>query len=240
MDVRALRYFVETVRHASFTQAARALFVTQSTVSKMIRQLEEEAGAQLLIRDGHTARPTDTGRVMYQRGLQVLETMRQLSEEIRETADLRRGAGSGHSAHDQSAVHAVVKRFRERHPDIHLTLREGTGAVENRSPTASWKWRHRPARRAGPRPAARAFGSHPIWVIGPPDAAWAGKTSLPLTALRDSRLLVPTDDFAMTRRLRQAFADAGMQPAIAAQSAHWDFWWRWPRSAWASRCCPNR
>lgn len=27
----------------------------------------------------------------------------------------------------------------------------------------------------------------------------------------------------MTRRLRQAFADAGMQPAIAAQSAHWDF-----------------
>ena len=87
MDVRALRYFVETVRHASFTQAARALFVTQSTVSKMIRQLEEEAGAQLLIRDGHTARPTDTGRVMYQRGLQVLETMRQLSEEIRETAD---------------------------------------------------------------------------------------------------------------------------------------------------------
>ena len=80
MDVRALRYFVETVRHASFTQAARALFVTQSTVSKMIRQLEEEAGAQLLIRDGHTARPTDTGRVMYQRGLQVLETMRQLSE----------------------------------------------------------------------------------------------------------------------------------------------------------------
>ena len=68
-----------------------------------------------------------------------------------------------------------------------------------------------------------AFGSHPIWVIGPPDAAWAGKTSLPLTALRDSRLLVPTDDFAMTRRLRQAFADAGMQPAIAAQSAHWDF-----------------
>ena len=92
MDVRALRYFVETVRHASFTQAAKALFVTQSTVSKMIRQLEEEAGTALLVRDGHTARPTDTGRVMYQRGLQVLETMRQLTEEMRQTADLQRGA----------------------------------------------------------------------------------------------------------------------------------------------------
>ena len=132
MDVRALRYFVETVRHASFTQAARALFVTQSTVSKMIRQLEEEAGAQLLIRDGHTARPTDTGRVMYQRGLQVLETMRQLSEEIRETADLRGALEVGIPPMINLLFTPVVKRFRERHPDIHLTLREGTGqAVEN-------------------------------------------------------------------------------------------------------------
>ena len=46
---------------------------------------------------------------------------------------------------------------------------------------------------------------------------------MPLSALRDTRLLIPTDDFAMTRRLRQAFDDAGLQPGIAAQSAHWDF-----------------
>ncbi|MBR8652595.1 LysR family transcriptional regulator [Achromobacter sp. Marseille-Q0513] len=226
MDVRALRYFVETVRHASFTQAARALFVTQSTVSKMIRQLEEEAGAQLLIRDGHTARPTDTGRVMYQRGLQVLETMRQLSEEIRETADLRRGALEvGIPPMINLLFTPVVKRFRERHPDIHLTLREGTGqALENLVADGELEVGATVLPVAPDRGlAAQAFGSHPIWVIGPPDAAWAGKTSLPLTALRDSRLLVPTDDFAMTRRLRQAFADAGMQPAIAAQSAHWDF-----------------
>ncbi|HBL64727.1 MAG TPA: LysR family transcriptional regulator, partial [Achromobacter sp.] len=71
--------------------------------------------------------------------------------------------------------------------------------------------------------AAQPFGRYPIWVIGPPDAPWAGKTSLPLSALRDARLLIPTDDFAITRRLRQAFADAGFQPGIAAQSAHWDF-----------------
>ena len=69
---------------------------------------------------------------MYQRGLQVLETMRQLSE-IRETADLRRGALEvGIPPMINLLFTPVVKRFRERHPDIHLTLREGTGqAVEN-------------------------------------------------------------------------------------------------------------
>ncbi|WP_286940049.1 LysR family transcriptional regulator [Achromobacter sp. UBA4530] len=226
MDVRALRYFVETVRHASFTQAAKALFVTQSTVSKMIRQLEEEAGAPLLIRDGHTARPTDTGRVMYQRGLQVLETMRQLSEEMRQTAELGRGSLEvGIPPMINLLFTPVVKRFRELHPGIHLTLREGTGqAVENLVASGELEVGATilPVAPDGGL-AAQAFGSYPIWVIGPPDAPWAGKTSLPLSALREARLLIPTDDFAITRRLRQAFADAGLQPSIAAQSAHWDF-----------------
>ncbi|GFN29186.1 LysR family transcriptional regulator [Achromobacter denitrificans] len=226
MDVRALRYFVETVRHASFTQAAKALFVTQSTVSKMIRQLEEEAGTPLLIRDGHTARPTDTGRVMYQRGLQVLETMRQLSEELRQTTDLRRGELEvGIPPMINLLFTPVVKRFRERHPGIHLTLREGTGqAVESLVASGELEVGATilPIAPDGGL-IAQPFGSYPIWVIGPPDAPWAGKTSLPLSALRDARLLIPTDDFAITRRLRQAFADAGFQPGIAAQSAHWDF-----------------
>ena len=226
MDVRALRYFVETVRHASFTQAAKALFVTQSTVSKMIRQLEEEAGTPLLIRDGHTARPTDTGRIMYQRGLQVLETMRQLSEELRQTTDLRRGELEvGIPPMINLLFTPVVKRFRERHPGIHLTLREGTGqAVEGLVASGELEVGATilPIAPDGGL-TAQPFGSYPIWVIGPPDAPWAGKTSLPLSALRDARLLIPTDDFAITRRLRQAFADAGFQPGIAAQSAHWDF-----------------
>jgi len=226
MDVRALRYFVETVRHASFTQAAKALFVTQSTVSKMIRQLEEEAGTPLLIRDGHTARPTDTGRIMYQRGLQVLETMRQLSEELRQTTDLRRGELEvGIPPMINLLFTPVVKRFRERHPGVHLTLREGTGqAVEGLVASGELEVGATilPIAPDGGL-IAQPFGSYPIWVIGPPDAPWAGKTSLPLSALRDARLLIPTDDFAITRRLRQAFADAGFQPGIAAQSAHWDF-----------------
>ncbi|MGV2864764.1 LysR family transcriptional regulator [Achromobacter sp. ESBL13] len=226
MDVRALRYFVETVRHASFTQAAKALFVTQSTVSKMIRQLEEEAGTPLLIRDGHTARPTDTGRVMYLRGLQVLETMRQLTEELRQTADVRRGALEvGIPPMINLLFTPVVKRFRELHPGIHLTLREGTGqAVEGLVASGELEVGATILPIAPDSGlAAQPFGSYPIWVIGPPDAPWAGKTSLPLSALRDGRLLIPTDDFAITRRLRQAFADAGFQPSIAAQSAHWDF-----------------
>lgn len=64
IDIRALRYFVETVQLGSFTQAAAAVFVTQSTISKMVKQLEDEVGQPLLIRDGRRVQLTDIGRVV--------------------------------------------------------------------------------------------------------------------------------------------------------------------------------
>jgi DNA-binding transcriptional LysR family regulator len=170
MDVHALRYFVETVRFASFTHAAKALFVTQSTVSKMIRHLEEELGTPLLIRDGHQARPTDTGRIVFEQGQQILAAVAQLSEEVRETVDMRKGELEvGIPPMINLLFTPVVKRFRESYPEIRLSLREATGqAVEclvaagelevgaSILPLASdsvlsWK----------------LFGSYPIWTIGP-------------------------------------------------------------------------
>ena len=49
MDVRALRYFIEVVRQNGFTRAAEALHVTQPTISKMVKALEDEFGGQLLL-----------------------------------------------------------------------------------------------------------------------------------------------------------------------------------------------
>ncbi len=226
MDVRALRYFVETARCASFTAAARALFVTQSTVSKMIRQLEEEVGAPLLIRDGHTARLTDTGQVMFDRAVLILGSMEQLSAEIREVADVRRGSLQvGIPPMINVLFTPAVKAFRERYPDIQLTLREDTGqAVERMVAAGELEIGATilPVDPDGPLQTHK-FGSYPLWVVGPRGASWANKASLPFAALLDTPLLIPTDDFAMTRRLRQAFAAAGFEPRIAAQSAHWDF-----------------
>ena len=66
MDIRTLRYFVEVVRQQSFTRAAERLFVTQPTISKMLKNLEDELNCTLLIRDGRKLLLTDTGRTRKQ------------------------------------------------------------------------------------------------------------------------------------------------------------------------------
>lgn len=60
MDLRPLRALVEVVRQGGFSQAAKAVFATQPTVSKAVRQLEDEIGMPLL--DRRAAAPADRGR----------------------------------------------------------------------------------------------------------------------------------------------------------------------------------
>ena len=91
MDLRALRYFVEVVRLQGFTRAADALHVTQPTISKMIRQLEDEVGAPLLLREGRSQRLTDAGRIVFERGQTLLGDFERLRRELAELADLSRG-----------------------------------------------------------------------------------------------------------------------------------------------------
>ena len=65
MDIKALRYFVELVNQQSFTRASEQLFVTQPTISKMIRSLEQEIEQPLLHREGRRFWLTDAGEVVY-------------------------------------------------------------------------------------------------------------------------------------------------------------------------------
>ena len=58
MELRPLRAFVEVVRQGGFSRAAETVFATQSTVSKAVKQLEQEIGALLLDRAGRRVGPT--------------------------------------------------------------------------------------------------------------------------------------------------------------------------------------
>ena len=74
MQLRTLRAFVEVVRQGGFSQAAKVVFATQSTVSKAVRQLEDEIGVPLLDRIGHRSVLTVAGEVVFRRALKILGT----------------------------------------------------------------------------------------------------------------------------------------------------------------------
>jgi len=128
MDVRALRYFVEVVRQQSFTRAAETLFVTQPTISKMLRHLEEELGCTLLLREGRKLHLTDSGQVVYQRGLTILQAFKQLEMEIGDINQLKTGElRLGVPPMVGMQIAGSVSAFRQRYPGIALNIVESGG-----------------------------------------------------------------------------------------------------------------
>lgn len=128
MDIRTLRYFVEVVRQQSFTRAAEKLFVTQPTISKMLKNLEDELNCTLLIRDGRRLLLTDTGQVVFERGLAILAEFRQLEAELSDINHLNRGVlRLGIPPMVGMLMAGPISLFRQRYPGVELKVSEFGG-----------------------------------------------------------------------------------------------------------------
>ena len=180
IDIRALRYFVETARLRSFTQAASSLFVTQSTISKMVKQLEDEVGQPLLIREGKTVRLTDVGKVVYDRGQEALGVVHRLTLEVADLSSLGRGQLTvGVPPMVNLFFSPAVSAFRRRYPNLQLNLSEHGGKIVEQQVA------HGELEvgatvlpgDSGLNLETRQFAKYPIWAVGPHRAAWAsGRT----------------------------------------------------------------
>jgi DNA-binding transcriptional LysR family regulator len=82
MDTDLLRTFIEVSHTRHFGKAAQQLFVTQSTVSARIRQLEELVGTPLLTRARHDIQLTSAGRRLLRYAEQILTTWNRARQEI--------------------------------------------------------------------------------------------------------------------------------------------------------------
>ena len=65
MNLTQLRYFIDTVEAGSMTQAAQNNFISQSAISKTIKQLEVELDVKLFDRNGKKLALTKQGKVFY-------------------------------------------------------------------------------------------------------------------------------------------------------------------------------
>jgi DNA-binding transcriptional LysR family regulator len=126
MEFQALRTFVEVVRQNGFSAAAKVVFTTQSSVSKVIKQLEHEIGAPLLSRNGRRVSLTAVGDVVYRRGLRILAERDDLIAELGELQGLKRGTlRLGIPPINTSTLFApVFALYRTQYPAIDIKLVE--------------------------------------------------------------------------------------------------------------------
>jgi LysR family transcriptional regulator, cys regulon transcriptional activator len=130
MKLQQLRYLAAIVENdLNITAAAERLHTSQPGVSKQLKQLEDELGFPIFLRQGRTlTKVTPAGKRVIDRALKVLKEV----QSIKRLAEEQKGDGRGSLAigttHTQAryVLPQVIRRFRERFPDVELHLHQGT------------------------------------------------------------------------------------------------------------------
>lgn len=220
MNFQQLRIIRETVRqNFNLTEVANALFTSQSGVSKHIKDLEDELGIELFVRRGKRLLGlTEPGKELEA----IVERMLLDARNIKRLADQFSKRDEGQltvaTTHTQAryVLPAVVKRFKQAYPKVHLALHQGspaeiaemlrsgeadlgiaTEALEGLPDIVSFpyhSWHH----------AVIVPEGHPLTQVQP----------LSLAAIADYPLITYHEGYTGRARIDATFAAAGLMPDI--------------------------
>ena len=127
MELRHLRYFLAVAEEMNFTRAAEKLLIAQPPLSRQIRDLEEELGAPLFLREHHSLQLTEAGQLFRQYAQQILALPEKSAEQIREMEGGMRGTLylAMVEGHAPNLVSRWVAGFHRLHPSVEFELWNG-------------------------------------------------------------------------------------------------------------------
>lgn len=226
MDIRALKYYVELVKTKNFTRASERCFVSQPTISKMIRNLEVELDQKLINKNGRHISLTHAGMILYERAEKILSEMDQLQSELSDLKSLQHGHLTvgippmvGHLYAD------IIAQYHHLYPKIKLTIVEYGGRkieqaiingeidlgitmlpVTNETVFTS-----------------KLTMSYPMMAVLPKNSTWTQQESIELTQLSNETFYLFSQEFVLGELIEKHCQALGFSPKIGARSSQWDF-----------------
>ena len=127
MEIRTLRYFLETAREGNMTRAAERLFISQPTMSKQLKELENELGAKLFLRSNYNLKLTEAGMLLKKRAEDILALVDKTEAEFRSMDELNRGDIYVGAPESESMMlfAEVVASLQKDYPGIRCNIYSG-------------------------------------------------------------------------------------------------------------------
>src|SRR5438874_6554472 len=159
--------FEAAARHLSFTKAGEELFLTQSAVSRQIKELEDQLGVALFHRRHRALVLTEAGQQFYAAAAQVITTMRTATERLRAQSGRKRPL-SLTTTHSFAALWLIPRLagFTRTHPGVDVRITADTRVQDLERDGLDVAIRHGPPSLAGPN-AIRLMGEKVFPVASP-------------------------------------------------------------------------
>lgn len=226
MDIKHLQYFIEVTNFNSFSKAADHLFITQPTISKMIKNLETELGVELFDRSRKKIVLTDAGRILLEQAKLVDQAFHNLETELDNLLALKKGhirIGLP-PVFDAHFFLKITGDFHKLYPFITFQfLEDGSKKieedVENNDldigvivlPTKNEVFDH------------FSFMEEDLMLVLPRSHRLANKTEIHLSELAAESFILFNKDFVLNDRIVSSCNLAGFHPHVISESSQWSF-----------------
>ena len=127
MEIRTLRYFLAVAREENMSHAAEKLHVTQPTLSKAMKSLEEELGKKLFVRHSFSIQLTEEGHLLQKRAEDLVSLAEKIEKEFISLDDIQGGELYFGLAESYQIRYLAreIKIFKKQYPQLHYHITSG-------------------------------------------------------------------------------------------------------------------
>lgn len=227
MDIRHLEYFTTVAKHLSFTKASQVLHISQPTISKMIKSLENDLGVTLFYRSPRIEL-TDAGRALFRQAKIILTSFENIESELADVMTMKKGSiriglppiiGA-------SFFPKIIGEFKEIYPQINIQIiEEGSKKIEKGIETGTLD-----IGVVCTLPVKKnafdmfSFIKSPLMVILHPEHSLADRSMISFKDLESETFVLYREDFSLHDKIiERCIEQNGYHPHVICESSQRDF-----------------
>jgi DNA-binding transcriptional LysR family regulator len=223
MEIVHLQYFLAVARHKSFSKAAAASHVSQSVVSKLIKDLEQEIGFILFDRSSKKVALTDAGALLLTEADKLVTMFANLTSDLGSKYKQPRGKVSIGLPLMADAVSfgQLLGEFRSRYPEIETELCEyGSKRIELAIQEGALDVGIICRQPGNPEIfKSFTFSHEPLQVVVHPQHRLVGQKEARLADLAREPFIISSSDFSLHDDIVRHCRQAGFQPKVALETS---------------------
>lgn len=226
MNLNQIYYFTELVKEGNFTRAAEKMYISQSALSKSIKQLEDELGIQLVDRSVYRFKLTPEGETFYENGKKALANIEDELSRLKDSVNIIKGkvVVGIPPVLGTTYFSSVIYNYRNLYPDINLSVLEvGANTVKDMIDAGEadigvviLPFRH------------KGFHLFPVvasenMLIVSSEHPLANRKSVSIKELENEKFIMLNKTFTINDRIVEKCHENGFEPKIGFESSQWDF-----------------
>lgn len=226
MKIKDLIIFITICDEKSYTRASEKLFISQSTLSKVVQKLESETNSLLLSRTSRRIIVTDAGLIFYNRSKDIVNLFKNMNDEIRDlSSEVSGEIKIGLPQIIGTMFFSIIaKEFAEKYPKVDLIIEETGGLnVEQLIEEGVLDIGLCVLPTLNNNLNSQVIFEDYFVVCVPIDHKLAKHEEISIAELVDEKFIMFDKSFAISRIVRDACKAEGFIPKVQFQSTQWDF-----------------